>query len=97
MKSQEHKLKALFNVCGWQGGTIHQVADELGITTDDILTDKAPKNQQIDSDYMGGQFAFDTCSLDFTKRKLKPKYFGNADFWKGYMKAAINKYPELQA
>lgn len=25
-------------ILGWQGGTVHQVADALGVTRDDILT-----------------------------------------------------------
>lgn len=29
--------EVIMNALGWQGGTIHQVARELGVTTDRIL------------------------------------------------------------
>ena len=84
-----NKYKCLYDVCGWQGGTIHQIAEELQISVDDILSDKPPADTSTYSDYMKGQYAYSTCSLDFVQRKLKPMYTGNPDYWKGYIRAAF--------
>lgn len=83
--------KALFDLLGWQGGTIHQVAKELGFADTSILLYGKPEATHIcmDSDYMLGHSAYSTCSQEWVKERLLPKYRGNKDFWLGYMRQAF--------
>ena len=37
----------LMFVRGWQGGTLHQIADELGVTTQDIQTADLDRMQNL--------------------------------------------------
>lgn len=81
--------KCFYELLGWQGGTIHDVAKELGVDSTDLLYGKPKNSIGIDSDYMKGQFAFGTCSKEFVKNTLLPKYKGNLDFWLGYKRGEI--------
>ncbi len=76
------RTEALCKALGWQGGTIHQVSEETGCTTSDLLYGK-PAQTHLTSDYTGGWFAGRTSSLEHNRTKVFPKYKGNLDFWLG--------------
>jgi hypothetical protein len=80
------KLQCFLNLLGWQGGTIHQVGEALGIHGNDLIT-KQPSNTWADSDYMKGQYAYTSCGVDWVRDRLLPEYKGNLDFWLGYQRA----------
>lgn len=48
-----------------------------------------PKNEtgQANYDHAKGWFALRTCSLDFFREQLTPKYIGNVDYWAGVIDA----------
>ena len=89
-----NKIECLYNVLGWQGGTIHQVADELGIAVGSLLHGTFTQQHiGADHDYMKGQYAYSSCSTEWVRERLVPMYRGNLDFWLGYMRAyALDKY-----
>ena len=75
----------LLNAFGFQGGTIHQVAELTGCDAFDLLhTDPFV----YDIDYAKGWFAYRTNSRDFNKEHIKPKYLGNVQFWLGVVSGA---------
>lgn len=74
------RTEALCRVLGWQGGTIHQVAKEIGCSTHDILYGE-PISQS--TDYVGGWFAARTCSLEHNRKVNFPAARGNLQFWLG--------------
>lgn len=85
-----NNTKALFELLDWQGGTVHQLADVVDVPAETLLYGM-PVVKWIGSAFMRGQFAFDTCSKEYTKTVLLKAYRGNADFWLGYMRAASLK------
>jgi hypothetical protein len=68
---------------GWQGGTVHQVAEATGLTTSQIIdTDRYASH--IDGvPTSGGWFAMRTCSPEYRASKLFPANQGNLAFWMG--------------
>ncbi len=86
--AKPNNTKALFNLLGWQGGTIHQVGEALGVNGLDLIYNEPTNGRGLNRDYMAGQFAHDTCTLEYTREVLLPKYKGNLDFFLGYMRAA---------
>lgn len=87
MMVKSNNVQCLYTLLGWQGGTIHQVGEALGVNGLDLIYNE-PKETFIDSDYMKGQFAHDTCSIEHIRTVLIPLYKGNLDFWLGYMRAS---------
>lgn len=83
MISPEDRMKAYCKAFGWQGGTIHQVSEETGVSVQNLLYAEAPKNPSLTSDYCLGWFAGRTCSTEHNKAVNFPKYKGNVDFWIG--------------
>lgn len=70
----------LLNAFGFQGGTIHQVAELTGCDAFDLLyTEALP----YDSDKVCGWFAYRTCEQEYNKVKITPKMQGNVQFWIG--------------
>jgi hypothetical protein len=82
-----NNTKSLFELLDWQGGTVHQIADVFDVPAETLLYGM-PSASCLNSQYMRGQFAFDTCSKAYTKDVLLKAYRGSADFWLGYMRAA---------
>lgn len=84
--------QAIFNLLGWQGGTIHQLADVTGVDANSLLYGD-PGEMKIcsDSDWMKGQYAFSTCSTEFVRNNLLSQYKCCKDFWLGYMRAGYLK------
>lgn len=73
----EQRSIALMHLFGWQGGTIHQVAEKTGCKASEILHGMAQ------GDVMGGFSAARTCSREFNERVNFPRAYGNLDFWIG--------------
>jgi len=86
--TKPNNTKALFDLLGWQGGTIHQVGEALGVNGLDLIYNDPINGKYIDSDYMKGQSAYSTCTLQYTRNVLIPLYKGNLDFFLGYMRAS---------
>lgn len=82
-----NETKCFFDMLGWTGGTIHQVAEELGVDANDLLYGKPIQPLRTDCDYIKGQYAHDTCEKTWVRDRLLPKYKGNIDFWLGYKRA----------
>jgi hypothetical protein len=75
-------LECLLFAFDYNGGTIHQIADETGVNPLTLLYGKS-EFTYMGSDNCSGWFAVNTCSVEFNKRVNFPKYKGNADFWIG--------------
>lgn len=76
----EQRTKALMYFLGWQGGTIHQVADEIGISAYNIhnLDMDGPRDNAT-----SGWFGVRTCGMDWRREVLLPKAKGDWSFWTG--------------
>lgn len=82
----EQRTLALCHAFGWQGGTIHQLAQETGCTVHDLLYADERTN---DTDNAHGWFAVRTCTMAFNKATNFPKAQGRIQFWLG---AASGQY-----
>ena len=76
------RTEAIMKALGWQGGTIHQVAEETGCAVHDLLY-SAPKSEYIGTDFSHGWFAARTCTLEHNQTVNFPKHNGNIEFWLG--------------
>lgn len=79
---------------GWQGGTVHQVAAETGLTVSQIVeTDRKEET----GDFFLGHSAVRTCSLEFNREVNFPKHKGNLSFWMGAARGqeSLEQYPRL--
>ena len=70
----------LLNAFGYQGGTIHQVAELTGCNAFDLLYEKA---MPWDTDRMCGWFAYRTNKRDFNRSNITPAKKGNVQYWIG--------------
>jgi len=75
--SEEQRAKALYYYFGWQGGTVHQLAKETGLSSSDILY-----RQHGDERLCDGFSAIRTCSHDWRVNHLAPKEQGNWPYWR---------------
>jgi hypothetical protein len=82
---------ALVKAMGWQGGTIHQLAQETGVDVHTLLYAKKPSDQSLASPYTQGWFAGRTCTIEFNKHTNFPKFKGNSDFWLGVAEGLIHQ------
>lgn len=73
------RTQALMLALGWQGGTVHQLASDLGLDAYEIIYADALEYSQ---DHRNGWFAYRTNSLEFNQR-LKVSEKGNLQFWLG--------------
>ena len=76
------RLEALCKALGWQGGTIRQVAAEIGCKAEDILN-SSPTDMTLNTAYSRGWFAGRTCTVEFNRHTNFPPRKGNLDFWLG--------------
>lgn len=80
----ETRARNLFRYFGWQGGTIHQISAETGVSVTDLLYGEPDAVKRVEPGYSHGYLASDTCGLamrlDLAKRKVVK---GNADYWIG--------------
>jgi hypothetical protein len=86
-----NNIQALYNLMQWQGGTVHQLADVVDVPAETLLYGMPSNALGVNSSYIQGQSAFDTCRPEYVKAVLLKAYRGNADFWLGYMRAAALK------
>lgn len=78
--SAEQRSKNLFDFFGWQGGTIHQIAQETGINVDTLLY--AEPSSAPDSKYSHGRMAA-SCLSTPARIYVGLEAKGNKDFWIG--------------
>ena len=76
------RTEALCKVLGWQGGTIHQIAQETGCDVQELLYSE-PKETHLTSSNSFGWSAARTNDVAFNRKKIFPQYRGNVDFWLG--------------
>lgn len=79
------RSRKLFDFFGWQGGTIHQVAQETGVDVDTLLyappTGGESKRIRLDR-FTQGCLAAETCGTGY-RLALVPQVKGDRDFWIG--------------
>ena len=85
MPNNAGNLNNLYAYFGWQGGTIHQIAEATGCDSDELIYTVPDQMDVIrmDSDYSAGQSALATCDKEFRVSVLTPKRKGNLLFWLG--------------
>ncbi len=85
MPNNAGNLNNLYAYFGWQGGTIHQIAEATGCDSDELIYTVPDQMEVIrmDSDYSAGQSALATCDKEFRVSVLTPKRKGNLLFWLG--------------
>ena len=86
------RLEALCIAFGWRGGTIHQAAQECGLSASQLLDYAKPKNRDIDSAYSMGWFAARTCPREFNLRVNFPRRIGSAEYFSGVADGIIEEY-----
>lgn len=74
------RTKALMMAFGWQGGTIHQIAEETGCDAHDLIYASA---EEWNTDHKQGWFAYRTCTLEHNQEHTIPVRQGNLQFWLG--------------
>lgn len=70
----------LLNAFGFQGGTIHQIAELTGCDAFDLLH---AETTPYEFHRQSGWFAYRTNGRDFNQKKITPKELGNVQFWLG--------------
>lgn len=78
----------LLHYFGWQGGTIHQLAEETGVSVNTLLYDQ-PHECGINSKYSHGACANETCNLAM-RLELAKKVQGNREYWIGVATACVD-------
>lgn len=76
----DERVRALLYFFGWQGGTIHQLADATGLCVQQILHD--PLSEKCTDAFSGVR----TCDRDWRRNKLAPSQKGNWDDWSSVIK-----------
>ena len=70
----------LLNAFGFQGGTIHQVAELTGCDAFDLLY---VETMPYEFHRRDGWFAYRTNEREFNKKRITPTRQGNVQFWIG--------------
>jgi hypothetical protein len=70
---------------GWQGGTVHQVAEETGLDVSEIINGN--RHSEAQEAFANGWFALRTCTLAFNRERNFPARRGQLGFWMGVAKA----------
>jgi hypothetical protein len=70
---------------GWQGGTVHQVAEETGLSVSEII--ESNRHDHSQEGHSHGWFALRTCDLAFNRERNFPVRKGQIGFWMGVAKA----------
>lgn len=89
-----NNTQCLMIALGWQGGTVHQVSEEIGVSVQDILYKKIDRIEAMSFDYQSAWFAVRTCSQSFFLSNIAPKQHGNVLFWHGVIQAVNASYPD---
>lgn len=74
------RTQALMMAFGWQGGTIHQIAQETGCDAHDLIY--AESNESA-LDNKLGWFAYKTNTLEHNQKTCTVQFRGNLQFWLG--------------
>lgn len=75
------RTEALCRVLGWQGGTVHQVALEIGVSSTDIIYGEPADTNGW---YAAGRASIRECSTEHVReQRHHPTFKGNKDFWLG--------------
>lgn len=74
------RTQALMLAFGWQGGTIHQIAEETGCNAEDLIYGESI---EYNANNKAGWFAYRTNSLEFNQENITPKRKGDLQFWLG--------------
>ena len=90
--SKIERTQALCNALGWQGGTIHQVAEETGCSVADLLYAETISHSFSHSQ---GWFAGRTCSTQFNKDVNFPNHKGDVQFWHGVADGLVVRMREV--
>lgn len=92
-QTKQTNTLTLMHALGWQGGTIHDLATEIGLNVDQILNlhTYSPRYTGLDGDNSAGWFATRTCSVQWFKVVIKPRYIGNIEFWHGVLEGRYSK------
>lgn len=69
----------LLNAFGFQGGTVHQVAEITGCSANDLLYSDI---EQYSGNHSAGWFAYRSCSIAHNQRYFVNEK-GNVQFWLG--------------
>lgn len=73
----EQRTQALYYYFGWNGGTVHQLANETGLDVNRILTgEHGPERLS------GGMSAIRTCGREWRVKTLAPKHKGDWPYWR---------------
>lgn len=80
-RTPQTRSENLFHYFGWQGGTIHQIADETGVDVQTLLY-ADPSETYLSSKYSHGAAANETCTLSM-RLKLAKEAKGMKDYWIG--------------
>ena len=87
----ETRTKNYLKFLGWQGGTIHQIAQEFNCDVDTLLYG-TPEYTYTGSYYNQGMYAT-TCRLKYRLETLLPMFRGNVEYWLGVANgASITKF-----
>lgn len=80
----EHASIRLMKALGWAGGTIHQVQQETGLSTTQIMAmDETPAEMSAVQDEIFSAFEVGVMFGCTPYNKLK--YKGNLQYWKGVL------------
>ena len=74
------RTEALMRAFGWQGGTIHQIAEITGCSAQDLIYGEEIHSSQQNS---AGWFSYQTNSLEFNQQNITQKHQGDLQFWLG--------------
>lgn len=80
----ENRTKYLLQAFGFQGGTIHQLAQITGCSVQDLLYKDFP-DERLDMEYKLG-FYWDTNIKEFQEEYIIPSRKGNLSYWFGVMR-----------
>lgn len=75
--SAENRVRALLYYFGWQGGTIHQIADATGCSVNQLLY-----GLHGDERLGGGFSAVRTCDTEWRRDTLAPRYRADWAYWR---------------
>lgn len=75
-----NRTSNLLNAFGFQGGTIHQVAELTGCDAFSLLHAEA---EHYGLQHKEGWFAYRTCEREFNRSHTTFKMQGNVQFWIG--------------
>lgn len=80
MSQNINRTAAIMRLIGWQGGTVHQLCEYLGVDVNKFLWDE--KDLSKDSNYTLGLYC-STNSKAYINSHIVPKYKGDTQYWIG--------------